>query len=62
MVPKIALQGVSYRASLLTKFRDSSFYKNKYDSEGEISPSSFGTSNYQQNYDREPYSTARKAS
>ena len=23
MVPKIALQGVSYRASLLTKFRDS---------------------------------------
>ena len=28
MVPKIALQGVSYRASLLTKFRDSSFYKN----------------------------------
>ena len=43
MVPKIALQVVSYRASLFTKFRDSSFYKNKYDSEGEISPSSFGT-------------------
>ena len=43
MVPKIALQGVSYRASLLTKFRDSSFYKNKDDREGEISPSSFGT-------------------
>ena len=36
MVPKIALQWVSYRASLLTKFRDSSFYKNKYDREGEM--------------------------